>query len=204
MKKLISLLLVLALAAVMLAGCKENKTPGNASDGISTDAQTAADTEPAEEESALAILEKIWALYEENERFAASGGDVDHSVADAPGSFDMSNAGDLNYFLHIPDGQIANIDEAATLTHMINLNSFTSGVVHLKPGVSASDLAKAVRDEIKEMRWMCGFPDRLMIATVGETYVLIAFGTEDYMSVFSAKLSAAFRGAQILYDEPIG
>ena len=116
----------------------------------------------------------------------------------------MSNAGDLNYFLHIPDGQIANIDEAATLTHMINLNSFSSGAVHLKSGVSAADLAKAVRDEIKEMRWMCGFPDRLMIATVGETYVLIAFGTEDYMSVFSAKLSAAFRGAQILYDEPIG
>ena len=87
---------------------------------------------------------------------------------------------------------------------MINLNSFTSGVVHLKPGVSASDLAKAVRDEIKEMRWMCGFPDRLIVASVGETYVLIAFGTEEYMSVFSAKLSVAFRGAQILYDEPIG
>lgn len=204
MKKLISLLLAFALAAVMLAGCKESKTPGDVSDGILTDAQTTADTEPAEEESALAMLEKIWALYAENERFAAAGGDVDHSVADAPGCFDMSNAGDLSYFLHIPEGQIANIDEAATLTHMINLNSFTSGVVHLKPGVSASDLAKAVRDEIKEMRWMCGFPDRLIIATVGEKYVLIAFGIDDFMSIFSSKLSTAFRGAQILYDEPIG
>jgi hypothetical protein len=51
--------------------------------------------------------------------------------------------------------------------------------------------------------WMCGQPEEMLIAIVGGEYVVAAFGITDIMDVFEAKLTAAYPGAKLAYNEAI-
>ncbi len=191
MKKILALLLA-ALMIVSMAACSN--------DGDETKT-------PAGPESALAGLEKIWGLYGEDEKFPAMGGDYEAMVDGAPGKYDMAQKESLGFQLHLPENQMDSIDEAATLTHMMNANTFSCGVLHLTSGVNVTEYAKAVRDSIQATQWMCGFPGKLLIADMGGQYVLVAFGgdPEDFsvIDTLEAKLKEAYSSANILYSEAI-
>ena len=194
MKKIISLILVCVMA-LSLAAC-----------GTKAPAETTAPatTEPAVSvESALAVLEDIWANYGEDEKFFVVGGNMENPVDGAPGNYDMAYAENLTYNLLVPADQLANIDEAATMIHAMNANTFTSGVVHLTEGTDAAAFAQIMRDAIQGNMWMCGFPETLTIAVVDGEYVLIAFGVNDAMNPFMAHFAEAYAEAEILFNEAI-
>ena len=48
---------------------------------------------------------------------------------------------------------------------------------------------------------MCGFPDKVAVAVVGE-YVVSVFGVEDLVDTFMSHLNGIF-GVQPVYDEAI-
>ena len=62
-------------------------------------------------------------------------------------------------------------------------------------------LATALRDNIQQRQWMCGFPDKVAVAVVGE-YVVSVFGAEDLVDTFMSHLNGIF-GVQPVYDEAI-
>ena len=195
MKKIISLVLVCVMM-LSLAAC------GNAKPVETTTA--AQITEPAVTvESSLAVLESIWALYGEDEKFAVIGGNMEAPVDGAPGNYDMAYAENLTWNLLVPADQLANIDEAATMIHMMNANTFTCGVVHLTEGTDAAAFAQVMRDAIQGNMWMCGFPETLTVAVIGGEYVLIAFGVNDAMNPFMTHFGEAFTDANILFNEAV-
>ena len=51
-------------------------------------------------------------------------------------------------------------------------------------------------------RWMCGFPDKLIVISAGDS-IVSAFGNEDFIELFKTKTLAALDGAKLLYEEPI-
>ncbi len=183
MKKLISLLLVVAMIAAMAVGCANSGSKGDV---------------PA---SALEILEKVWALYGEDEKFFAMGGDMNNMVDGAPGKYDVADE-NLPFSLLVPADQVTNIDQAASLIHAMNANTFTCSAVHVK-GVKAADFVKTMQDAVQGNQWMCGFPDNLVIAVVGGEYVVTAFGASDLMTVFKTHLTAAYPNAELLVDEAV-
>ena len=195
MKKIISLI----LAGVMMLGL--------AACGAEKPAETTAPaqtTAPAVTvESALAVLEDIWAKYGEDEKFAVIGGNMENPVDGAPGNYDMAYAENLTWNLLVPAEQLANIDEAATMIHMMNANTFTCGVVHLTEGTDAAAFAQVMRDAIQNNQWMCGFPETLTVAVIGGEYVLIAFGVNDAMNPFMTHFGEAFADANILFNEAV-
>ena len=132
----------------------------------------------------LALLTKVWDSYTDDEKFPAAGGDYETSVDDAPGAFDPSNADNLNFLL-------------------MNANTFTCGALRVKNGDDAAKLAEDLRDAIQNKQWMCGFPDKLVIATLGN-YVVSVYGDEELVNTFRDKLQAAYSDAAIAYDEMIG
>jgi len=201
MKKLISLLLVLTMVAAMAVGCAS--TP--AATDAPTDAPTEAPTEPPVvlPASSLEVMEKIWAQYGDDEKFPVMGGNIEDVVDGAPGNYDMAYAENLPFNLLVPADQLANVTEAATMIHMMNANTFTGGVVKLADGVDAAAFATTMRDAIQNNQWMCGFPEKLVVATIGDTYVVIAFGVNDAMNPFQAKLTAVYPEAVIAYDEAV-
>ena len=183
MKKIVSLALAVLLVLSLAACGSKNSGTGDVSD-------------------ALTLLNTVWATYSEEEKFPVSGGDYDHPVDDAPGAFDISNADNMDYMLGFPGPSVANLVDAASLMHMMNANTFTCGAYHLSDDVSAADVASSLRDNIMNRQWMCGFPDKLVVLTLGD-YVVSCFGAEELVDEFSEKVTAAFSGASVVCDEPI-
>ena len=195
MKKFISIVMTLALALSLLAGCGSSKTP-----------ETTAGTEAPVVEApatALEILENVWADYTDAERFSIIGGNIESGIMDAPGNYDMAYAENMTYNLLVPADQIASVTEAASMIHMMNANTFTCGVFRLAEGVSAADFGAAMQTAVQGNQWLCGFPDSLLIADIAGAYVLVAFGVNDTMTPFETHLANVYPEAQTLVSEPI-
>ena len=185
MKKIVSLALAMLLVLSLAACGSKNSGAGDVSD-------------------ALTLLNTVWATYSEEEKFPVSGGDYDHPVDDAPGAFDISNADNMDYMLGFPGPSVANLVDAASLMHMMNANTFTCGAYHLSDDddVSAADVASSLRDNIMNRQWMCGFPDKLVVLTMGQ-FVVSVYGAEDLVDTFRDKLQNCFSSAVVVYDDPI-
>lgn len=153
-------------------------------------------------DDALTILNAIWNTYSDEEKFPAAGGDSEHAVDGAPGSFDVSNADSLSYLLTFPADDASLIDSAASLVHMMNLNTFTCGAFHVADANNVARLADDLRTTIQAKHWMCGFPDKLVIVTVGQS-VLSVYGSEELVNTFRDKLLASYPTAAAVYDEAI-
>ena len=173
-----------------LAACGQKDNGGNGGN----DAAAPADS--------LELLTKVWDSYTDDEKFSAVGGDYDHSVDDAPGAFDISQADNVEYMLTLPQDKVSLIDGAASLMHMMNANTFTCGAFHPAKAEDADTLAQTLRDSIQGKQWMCGFPDKLVVAKVGG-YVVSFYGDQDLVNTFRDKLSAAWEGTEIVFDEAI-
>lgn len=155
-------------------------------------------------ESAEALLRTVWDSYAEDEKFAVAGGDFSEEsmVTDAPGKFDVSNTDALDATLGFPAASADQIDEAASMVHMMNANTFTCGAFHVKDAQTLGDVAKALQENIQQRQWICGFPDKLVIAQVGD-YIVSCFGSEEIVDTLHTKLAAAYPSAETLVDEPI-
>ena len=190
MKKIIAMLLA-ALMALGMVAC-----------GAAEEATT---TAPATTEaaitvgSAVEVLENVWALYnEETEKFFAMGGDFDAPVDNAPGA--ATNAEWLEFSLLIPNAELANVTEAASLMHGMNANTFTAGCYKV---ADVDAFAATMQNAIQNNQWMCGFPENLYIANVGG-YCVVAFGLNDTMNVFKTHMAEAYPSAIELVNEAIG
>ena len=165
--------------------------------------ETPAEDKPAAAvDDALTILNAIWNTYSDEEKFPAAGGDSEHAVDGAPGSFDVSNADSLSYLLTFPADDASLIDSAASLVHMMNLNTFTCGAFHVADANNVARLADDLRTTIQAKHWMCGFPDKLVIVTVGQS-VFSVYGNEELVNTFRDKLLASYPTAAAVYDEAI-
>ena len=174
MKRIVSILLC-AVLLLSLAAC-----------GASAPADTD-DNAPA---SALELLETVWNSYSEDEKFPAAG------------NFSMDDADLLDSSLGFPAAEAGKIDGAASLVHMMNLNTFTCGAFHVKDSGDVAALCASLRENILDRHWMCGFPDKLVIVTVGD-YVVSVYGYTDLVDTFTAKLAAAYPSAKTVSDDPI-
>lgn len=166
-------------------------------------AETPSETPAAQDTGALSLLTSVWSTYSEDDKFPAAGGDAEHSVDGAPGSFDVSNADNLTYQLTFPSADVSLIDGAASLVHMMNLNTFTCGAFHVSDAGNVSTVADDIRSAVQGKQWMCGFPDKLVIFTSGQ-YVVSVYGNESLVNTFRDKFVAAHSGASTVYDEAIG
>ena len=193
MKKIIAI----ALAAVMafsLAAC----TKQNDKNGTTTPSGAA----KGQAKSALEILEKVWSKYSADEKFPATGGSEKQMKEDMPGKFDVSDAEALDFELGFPKANASEIDDAASLMHMLNQNNFSCGVYHVKDSGNVEALAGKIKENILARQWLCGFPEKLVILTVGD-HIVSVFGAGELTGTFVAKLSAEYSSAKQLFDVPI-
>ena len=150
----------------------------------------------------LDLLDSVWATYTEDEKFPAAGGDYDNNVDGAPGTVNISNAETVSYLLTFPEADVAKLDGAASLLHMMNGNTFTCGAFHAASADDVSSIADDIHAAISGKHWMCGFPEKMLIATNGNVIVSV-FGNEDLVNTFRDKLFAAATGFTAVYEEAI-
>lgn len=189
MKKIAALMLAMTLAFSVTA------CGGNGKEEVKED-ETAG-------KAAVEILEDVLASYEEDEKFPVSGGIGEEMSMEGPGAVSTDDGEILDNVLGFPADRTEMIDDAASMMHMMNQNTFTAGIYHVTDGENLQDIADGLKDNIKNRQWVCGFPDELVVYSVGENFVTAAFGKEETIDVFEDHLTETYPGATLLYEEDL-
>lgn len=205
MKKHLSIFLA-ALLALSLTACDGNKTSDDTSGGqqVSDTNEPGGDTDEVAATDPLELLNTVWNSYGDNEKFSVVGGDLseEHVTTDAPGIFSIDDAVTLNSSLAFPETSADKIDSAASMVHMLNANTFTCGAFHLINPEDKTDVSAAIKDNVMQRQWICGFPEKLVILTVNDC-IIVSFGTNDLVDLLRTKLIEAYGNAEVFCDEPI-
>ena len=210
MKKVLPLLLAVVMV-FSLAACNtgdaqnNNGTTVGSGDGTQDNNDSTTNGDNGNQivlpESALALLETAWATHNEEEKLYFMGGDLDSNVSGAPGA--AADMDFINYTLLLPSQLNDKIDQAASLMHAMNANNLTCAAYHLTDGTDIDSFVTAVQENIQNNPWMCGFPEELVIYTLGGEYVVVMFGKADITAPFRQELVTAFPELKLAMEEAI-
>ena len=185
MKKLIAMLLALTCVFGLVA------CGGNATNNNETPETTVEVIKPA---SALEVLEKTWAAVEEDSKFPVMGGDFENLVDGAPGNYSLTDEG-LSSTLLIPEAEIANVDQVASVVHAMMLNNFTGAVYHVSDSANVDTFVEALKASLASTHWVCGQPEVYTIITI-DNFVVAIYG----LDMIATDLTNVIEG---LYDNAI-
>ena len=151
--------------------------------------------------SPIEILKKVWASYPEAEKFAVAGGDMTEAnmSMEGPGVYGLEDAEGFTATTHFPADAMDKIDSAATLMHMMNANTFTCAAYSVVSTADSKALVGSVKDSILSTRWMCGFPEKLVIVTVGNV-IISYFGNGEIVDNFTSTLTRAYPSATVAVE----
>lgn len=204
MKKIVAFLLatIMAVSCVACGGGNNNNTQTpSESDG---NANSESSQKPIGSESgnqsgvnlqitdANEILTKAWAKYEENEKFAAVGGHYSGYTDGSPAKYDISQVADIEAVFCIPTEAVAMMDDVASLQHGMNVNNFSAMACHIKEGADMQLIIDGIKSLTMNNQWLCGHPDRLIIVTIGDEYLVTAFGAGEIIDTFQSKLMSLY------------
>ncbi|MBQ3029700.1 MAG: hypothetical protein IJD24_00625 [Agathobacter sp.] len=159
------------------------------------------DTAKVEVADAQELLTKVWDTYAEEEKFFAMGGHFEAPVDNGPGTYDVAKAEDLEMSFCIPADKVAMVDDAATIMHAMNANNFSAAAYHVTDAANVTAIIDAIKERTMNNQWMCGFPEELIIVTVGENYIVSAFGSADIVDNFQSKLAEVYGDAAVVSVE---
>lgn len=192
MKRLIAMMLVLVMIAALAAGCKKENAAQLQEDADQTETMNV---------TALEVLENTWNAHAEDETFPVYGGEGENMVDGAPGML-LDQEG-IEAQLLLPADGLADTIEVAGLFHGMMPNNFTAGAFKLKEGVDAKEFADMMYAKVMSNQWICGFPEKLMIAVVEGDCVVVVFGLESVVDTFQTRLTETYPNAQVAHSEAI-
>lgn len=204
--KRLTILFFMVMLIFMLTGCGSGN--GGSQSGMGENSEESEESQYGESEEskygeALDVLSAIRQSYKEEDMFAIYGGNQENAVMDAPGKFDISKTEEMKVNLGLPEELWDDIDDAASMVHMMNANIFTGAVYHLKDGTDSNDFADAVKTNIMATQWICGQPDTLVIIEVKGNYIITAYGEAGIMETFKDNALSALDGSQVIMEEPV-
>lgn len=229
MKKAITLILAAMMITGLVSCDKKDKDSSSAKENTSSsvsdstageESSVAEESSKAEEsseasdssqagteestDSPLAILNTIWATYEEAEMFPVAGGDFSEENAnmEGPGRYSIADAEALDSALGFPAASIAKLEDAASIVHMMNANTFTCGAYRVKAGEDLKVIADEIKANITARQWMCGIPEKYVIIALDKD-IICAFGAADIVDVFTGKVKTSFASAETLVEDNI-
>lgn len=195
---------VMFLAGVMafsLVACGDKKEETKESTVETTEVLPERSPEKKEPLSAVKVLQNIWNNYDEDQKFPIAGGDMspENNKMDAVGVFSLADPEAVDVALGLPASQINNVGEAASITHMMNANTFTCAAFYVKDGTGSVEVSNDIVDNLRKRQWVCGMPDKYVVADV-EGYVVSFFGEQDLVEYFVTKMCATYPESVILSE----
>lgn len=185
MKKFFTFTLALCLILTTLCACGSKTGASNSN------------------EDAVTILSNVWSLYAEADMFPALGGDMDNMTDGAPGKFALSNTDGLVYQLYIPADDTGLISDVSSIMHAMNSNTFTGCCIKLNNASDKSKFVTDLKNNISNTQWICGAPEKLLIAGTADNDVIFAFGETSMMDTFKANFEKAYPNGKVECYEDI-
>ena len=128
-------------------------------------------------------------------------------VMDGAGKFAFDgeeNAAAIDAVLGFPVALVTKIDNAASIMHMMNANTFTAGAYHFVSAADASASVETIKSNILARQWMCGFPETLIIVDLGGNTLLTAFGNGQVIDAVKTATLNTIEGSTVVVETPIG
>lgn len=196
MKRITSLIVILALL-VSFASCADgNSSTSNESSNTSVSTDTSTTTTPTVDDP-VELLNKVWEVYKDEERFFPMGGDLDNVNMDGAGKFGLQNSENIDSTLGLPASMIPNVESAASIINAMNANSLTCAAYKLKNEADISTVANAIKENLDDREWQCGVPETLIIFNV-DGLLVTAFGNNVSINIFVNNLKSVFSNVTTL------
>lgn len=202
MKRIFTILMAVMLV-LSFAACSSNG--GNTN--TETTPTTAATEATAEHFDALEVLTTVWAAYPEDNKFPVGGGDFseENMSFEGPGKHSIEgedNIANLTSSFQFPEAELSKINNAATLMHGMMVNNFACGAYNVTNADDVAAVVEAIKENIENAEWICGFPEGYVIVTLGDC-VISYYGLADNTKNFTDALTASYADAVVIYEEAI-
>lgn len=176
-KKIAGLMVCVMMVGILMFGCGK------------TEEQKAAMEMPIER--AEDILIKVWACYEEENKFTIIGGDMDTMVVGYPAEFNMVAEDEMEGLLGVTSEAAELLDNVASMTDEMNSNDFTVGAFQVIEASDVKTLRESIETALTEKDWSGEQPEKLVVATLEDDYLIVGYGTVKKVDVFMKVLQDA-------------
>ncbi len=218
MKKIIALTLALLMLTMSFVACNEGNTD------VTTEAEnnsTEAPVETTVEETeapvvlpyanAAELLQIIFDKYNaaqatDDTKLWVCGGNINNFETcnpEGPAAFVALEAEDYNANLGIPAAEADKIASAASMFNMMNANTFNCFTVQLNDGVDADAFISTLKDNILARQWICGAPEKLVIAKVPGNCIIAVWGVVEFGGIVdpvAQSFATSVEGAEIVVE----
>ncbi|MBE6609120.1 MAG: hypothetical protein E7634_00445 [Ruminococcaceae bacterium] len=204
MKRILALTLAVLMLAMCFVACGKTEDP-NTDDKNET-------VEP-DYKSALELINKIFTGYnatatEETMLYVVGGNMFNFETCNPEGPAEFVSLADTDYNenLGIAVEDVAKIEGAASMHNMMNANMFTSYVIKVKADADIDALATALKTNILARQWICGAPDKLVIAKAPGNYLIVTWGVSvdgGIVNPYTESFATVVPGSSIVVTETI-
>lgn len=219
MKKILALALALLMLTMCFVAC--NNQDGNADDTTTPADDTAdtttpvvEDTTPAPElayKSALEMLQIIFDKYNaaqatDDTKLWVCGGNVNNfetTNPEGPAAFVALDNEDYNQNLGFPAAEAGKIVSAASMFNMMNANTFNCFTIQLTEDTDVDATINTLKDNILARQWICGSPEKLVIAKAPGNYIIAVWGVVEFGGIVdpvAQSFATSIEGATIVVE----
>jgi hypothetical protein len=224
MKKIIALILACLMLTMSFVACDKGETETTTESVENNQTEAPAGDTTAEEtteavvelpyKSAIELLQIIFDKYNaaqatDDTKLWVSGGNINNFETcnmEGPAAFVALADEDYNQNLGIPAAEASKIASAASMFNMMNANTFNCFTVQLTDGTDADAFVNTVKDSILSRQWICGSPEKLVIAKAPGNYVIVVWGVVEFGGIVNPvaeSFSTSVEGATIVVEENI-
>ena len=218
MKKILALTLALLMLTMCFVACNKDggadDTTTPADDTADTTTPVVEDTTPAPELAYKSALEMLQIIFEEYNAAQATddtklwvcGGNVNNfetTNPEGPAAFVALDNEDYNQNLGFPAAEAGKIVSAASMFNMMNANTFNCFTVQLNDGVDADAFVSTLKDNILARQWICGSPEKLVIAKAPGNYIIAVWGVVEFGGIVdpvAQSFATSIEGATIVVE----
>ncbi len=206
MKRVFSVLIACVMICCLFVGCGNQDTtttPNNSTNDTtpSTDPSSTAPSSTAPQvqgpASALEMMETIWSAWDFEYKDYFMGGGYTEMVSGVPGNVVLEDTDALQFLFYVPEANMSEIQSAASVMHGMNANVFTAAAFQV---ADAAAFANTMKDTLMSTQFVCGSPAHLLVCSLGDNFVLYAFGDTENIDSFRTAVSTAFPNATTVFD----
>jgi hypothetical protein len=217
MKKIIALTLALLMLTMSFVAC--NKTePETTTEPTAQDTKAPETTEEVTEapvqlayNSAIEMLQIIFEKYNaaqatDDTKLWVGGGNINNFETvnpEGPGAFMALDAEDYNQNLGFPAANAEKVASAASMFNLMNANNFNCYTIQFVEGTDVDAMINATKENILARQWICGSPEKLVIAKAPGNYIIVVWGVVDFGGIVNPvaqSFATSIEGAEIVVE----
>ena len=221
MKKIIALTLALLMLTMSFVACTGNGETTTEAPETTVAPEAPETTEEVTEapvqlayNSAIEMLQIIYEKYNaaqatDDTKLWVGGGNINNFETvnpEGPGAFMAVEAEDYNQNLGFPAANAEKVASAASMFNLMNANTFNCYAIQFVEGTDVDAMITATKENILARQWICGSPEKLVIAKAPGNYIIVVWGVVEFGGIVdpvAQSFATSIEGAQIVVEEKI-